>query len=1662
MEQSTHPHTRQSMTGSRLRTASISPRGEITVDLRKQFAALVQPSELKRALVILSSLNPPRSLYTESKKNKNKQNITDSEAKLTVEVLSNCLRTLGSSNRSFVRKKSAKRQGLFVEAVEFAMETLTTMEKLASFGGTNLNVEHRNMFGCIDFKGNTTISPYIKLNGKAFCGEDNSYMDALIQFTVQRLGIKPPRMVVSAFGTTDNSDPITSDQSFRTLLKNGLQETPDIWVVTDGRNGGISKLIASVMMEIRGSGIDKNEQLYTIPVIAIAPWNKQVFNSRSNQNESGVYRQYAPVYESDLDKNHRLFLFIDGEGADHDDLAFRRLFIARMREVKFYHFKEWRFQHLKLVREREEDSDTFEAKGYMDDKNQHDHFLEGTTKIGTLELVVGGQSQRAFRLAQSAMHERTLSPLVLIQGSGGLADLLSYAYRYLHDPHPESANLNKWDFDALIRHVAEIYSTEETSQYNAAIMNIVAVDRKIVNFDLSKSNGDDLDSAFLRALINNMGAVNTADVGSEKNALSQFGHGENAAELQARYELHLNMLRYAIGFDRVEESEAQMDEVEHLFGRMSAEVDRRYPPTESPTALASRSPTLHRKITVETHRRVFHLGTEIYLTVDVHYGMALEWALTENKVNLVKCLVHKFNTYPEGGGMAEFLYGEKPMIREGEGYGTTLAELYEYESMADSSSAFYLGPILNLAEVFPRYLSKESPKQIENNIRVRSVWTLVTQILRNDSRARCDTHGGWAYEDLVRFKDTSSWPNGVRNLQDTLTSVGSRFYSVSNEEEITEALREDRTLESTYLHLMRESEEVRSLVAFQELMIWAVVMNRKELALYFWQMGGHAIANALIASTIYNGIANHQSIVTKGKMADVVERMTENSEEFEKHALGVMSICYSQDPALAQDILEHGLSEYAWLGNQYDCLELAESANNLDFVSHPACQAVIERKWKAKKSPTLVAYLKEQLRPETRFEKFTRKAQSPQNKFRLDVCAYMLFVVLLAFTSLEKIEVQTMSSAEWILCVWVSLLLFEELRQTLVLDEGEPYSFYALGLCIKEYWGDIWNKLDIFIFIVYYIAAGLRLSYPETNVVRDVKALYGVTMILATVRFSHFFNVLPGLGPKFLILGNLIPSLLHYLVLLLIFIVPYGVFIQSVINPFVPLAGESAFSDIMRVLYIPYFQMYGELMLEDLHAHSTCKGEYYLFDHCESGMQRALPVFLAGYMIITSVMIMNMLIADFTMTFERIFERQNAVWKMQLFKLVLEYETKTLVPAPCNFPVIILTMLYTLITSLVQCCCCKKTVLQRNNMSAMAEKEHAKIVEIFQDQLADAYFDEHEDKSTTDSNSRIENMMQKALAELEYFKSHQYSHAKRMEEKEARCDDSCMVSPTLQPHSSSQHVAIAYFARKYHSPNTYYTSQDNNMNELSWAQSTSPFPFSYNLFKNFWIQHYPSGPVVPSEQQATERWNTVFHQWALDGVVQKLQRGANKVVYHIVTRWKRNSSGIRIERSGKPLLEFVGVKRRPHSSHWSIPEMHNRLYTSEHNKLANKGMCVGSPTYMVAFHNENYKYNIQPKQRAHIDDDILKFLNSSDKTNVVYDGVVDDARNTGAAWYHATVTNFHDNGNILDAFDLKVVGKVHDVQMAEVAWLTLHNNVQMSSEQGFLLKRVAHRLNAYW
>ena len=72
------------------------------------------------------------------------------------------------------------------------------------------------------------------------------------------------------------------------------------------------------------------------------------------------------------------------------------------------------------------------------------------------------------------------------------------------------------------------------------------------------------------------------------------------------------------------------------------------------------------------------------------------------------------------------------------------------------------------------------------------------------------------------------------------------------------------------------------------------------------------------------------------------------SSHFEELAIGVLDTCYKENSMMAQTILRLQLDHLHLVHHSpdfRDCVAMAFSGRKLDFISHPACLALIEREW---------------------------------------------------------------------------------------------------------------------------------------------------------------------------------------------------------------------------------------------------------------------------------------------------------------------------------------------------------------------------------------------------------------------------------------------------------------------------------------------------------------------------------------------------------------------------------------------------------------------------------------------------------------------------------------------------------------------------------------------
>ena len=231
-----------------------------------------------------------------------------------------------------------------------------------------------------------------------------------------------------------------------------------------------------------------------------------------------------------------------------------------------------------------------------------------------------------------------------------------------------------------------------------------------------------------------------------------------------------------------------------------------------------------------------------------------------------------------------------------------------------------------------------------------------------------------------------------------------------------------------------------------------------------------------------------------------------------------------------------------------------------------------------------------------------------------------------------------------------------------------------------------------------------------------------------------------------------------------------------------------------------------------------------------------------------------------------------------------------------------------------------------------------------------------------------------------------------------------------------------------------------------------------------------------------------------------LSVGENKMMLHIVTRWKRDEDGMTIDRGGRNLMEFVAFKRNREDDMWSIPAIPEGQVRTRGNSDSVQVDRIGfdSAVNQYAFTAKNFKDSVSETQKKFVQEQVdqlfyvpqkkdgrgnkqpnQKGIDAKEGTypfngKTIYEGFMDDERTTTAAWLTVKVVIHHDERNFLDAYSLNTskatgvsykAGARPDTRTeppSEIAWLTLHRDLDLFGEEEDLLQHVAKVHGAYW
>ncbi|XP_019899977.2 transient receptor potential cation channel subfamily M member 4 isoform X2 [Esox lucius] len=520
------------------------------------------------------------------------------------------------------------------------------------------------------------------------------------------------------------------------------------------------------------------------------------------------------------------------------------------------------------------------------------------------------------------------------------------------------------------------------------------------------------------------------------------------------------------------------------------------------------------------------------------------------------------------------------------------------------------------------------------------------------------------------------------------------------------------------------------------LFIWAVLQNRSEMAVYFWEMAGESVLGALAACKILRELSKLES-ETETKLS-----MKELAQKFENLAHDVFSECYQSNESRSFTLL----IRQSPMWGEATCLQMATAADARHFFSHDGVQSLLSQIWwgamerstdvwklvlafflppliytklisfreredegkshvhhgrdtdSLDGDATLFSFSDVNQTPEQDEEYAALKDSqkeapsfhpkrsfilmrwrefwfAPITSFLGNVLMYFLFLSLFAYILLLDFKPPPPhgpSTLESILYFWVFTLVCEEFRQSFFMASTTLYQR------MKLYIQDMWNKCDITALSLFALGMCCRM-FPWSY--EFGRAVMAVDFMVFTLRLIHIFAIHKQLGPKIIIVEKMMKDIFFFLFFLAVWIVAYGVANQALLYSYDPRPNWI----FRRVFYRPYMHIYGHIPIHEMDADKLeegmkCTNNLTLIEDgaepCTSTYANWLVVILLViYLLVTNILLVNLLIAMFSHTFSKVQEHSDTYWKFQRYNLILEYHSR-----PCLAPpFIILSHLHLLI-----------------------------------------------------------------------------------------------------------------------------------------------------------------------------------------------------------------------------------------------------------------------------------------------------------------------------------------------------------------------------------------------
>ncbi|XP_071767161.2 transient receptor potential cation channel subfamily M member 7 isoform X2 [Centroberyx gerrardi] len=568
---------------------------------------------------------------------------------------------------------------------------------------------------------------------------------------------------------------------------------------------------------------------------------------------------------------------------------------------------------------------------------------------------------------------------------------------------------------------------------------------------------------------------------------------------------------------------------------------------------------------------------------------------------------------------------------------------------------------------------------------------------------------------------------------------------------------------------------------FNELLVWAVLMKRQKMSLFFWQHGEENMAKALVACKLC------RSMGYEAKKSDVVddtsEELKEYSNEFGTLAVDLLEQSFRQDETMAMKLLTYELKNWS----NSTCLKLAVSSHLRPFVAHTCTQMLLSDMWMGRlnmrknswykvilsilvppaillleyKSKAEMAHIPQsQDDHQMTMEDSEHNFQSVADDIQMDVFKearvhdhvevknetethvrsrklpltrkiYAFYhAPIVKFWSNTLFYLGFLMFYSYVVLVkmpewpspqeWVVILYIF----TSAIEKIREMFMSEAGKIsqkIKVWFDDYFNVSDFLAIVTFFVGFGLRLGGGDAFV--PGRTVYCLNIIFWYVRLLDILAVNQQAGPYVMMIAKMVANMFYIVVIMAIVLLSYGVPRKAILYPH----EEPSWTLAKDVVFQPYWMMYGEVYAYEIDVCAN-NSENAVKSLCAAGVWLT-PLLQAVYLFVQYILMVNLLIAFFNNVYLQVKSISNLVWKYQRYHFIMAYHEKPVLPPPFIF----LCHVY----SLFYCMCRKRKKENTYGPKLFLTEEDQKKLHDFEEQCVETYFHEKDDQFHSGSEERI-------------------------------------------------------------------------------------------------------------------------------------------------------------------------------------------------------------------------------------------------------------------------------------------------------------------------------------